>query len=85
MTDNLPARLAALELLVEQLVYERVQQTDDPSATVRNAMGRLTQLATARPGVPPEAVGAIADVLAAVMMRLVEGEQDVPPMRWGDE
>lgn len=73
MTDNLPARVAALELPVEQMILERVQQTENPSAAVRTAMGMLTQMATERPGVPPEAVGAIADVLARVMNRLGEG------------
>ncbi|QCG95006.1 hypothetical protein E6C67_14345 [Azospirillum sp. TSA2s] len=72
MTDNLPARVAALELLVEQLIYERVMMTDSPDTAVRTAMGMLTQMASERPGVPPAAVGALADVLAQVMMRLEE-------------
>lgn len=86
MTDNLPARVAALELLVEQLVYERVMMTDSPDTAVRTAMGMLTQMASERPGVPHEAVGAIADVLAAVMLRLEQGDRqdDLPPMRWGE-
>ena len=83
MTDNLPARVAALELLVEQLIYERVMMTESPDAAVRVAMGRLTQIATDRPTVPREAVGALADVLAQVMTRLMEGERGAPPMRWG--
>ena len=39
MTDNLPARVAALELLVEQLILERVQQADNPRDAVRAALG----------------------------------------------
>lgn len=87
MTDNLVARVAALELLVEQLILERVQMTENPDSAVRTAMGRLTQIATDRPDVPRQAVGAIADVLAQVMTRLVDGDRggELPPLRWGGE
>ena len=87
MTDNLSTRVAALELLVEQLILERVQMAHDPSAAVRIAMGQLTQIATDRPGVPKAAIGAVADVLAAVMLRLEQDDHhgDLPPMRWGHE
>jgi len=71
--DNLAARVAALELLVEQLILEHVQQSECPDTAVRTAMGMLTQMATDRPSVPQEAVGAIADILARVMDRLGEG------------
>lgn len=81
--DHLIARVAALELLVEQLIFERLQQTDSPEDAARLAMGRLVNLATQRPDVPAEAIGVIADVLAAVMMRLEH--DDPPPMQWDDE
>ncbi|MFP5516353.1 MAG: hypothetical protein ACLGJC_25145 [Alphaproteobacteria bacterium] len=73
MTADLTARVAALELLVEQLIYERVMMTDSPPDALRQAMGGMTQIVDQRPGVPAEAVGAIADVLARVMNRLGEG------------
>lgn len=73
MTDNLPARVAALELLVEQLILERVQMTDSPADALRQAMGGMVEIIDQRPDVPAEAVGAIADVLARVMNRLGEG------------
>lgn len=87
MTDNLHARVAALELLVEQLILERVMLTDTPDSAVRTTMGMLTQIATDRPGVPKAAIGAVADVLAAVMIRLEQGDHhgDLPAMRWGEE
>lgn len=70
MTDNLPARVAALELLVEQLILERIQQSEDPEATIRAGMKGLTAIAIERPGVPLEAVDALAAVLAKVLERL---------------
>ena len=78
MTDNLPARVAALELLVEQLILERVMMTDSPEDAARLAMGGLVNLATARPDVPVTAIGAVADILARVMMRLGQGDRQVP-------
>ena len=71
--SDLSVRLAALELLVEQLILERVMLTDDPAGALRQAMGGMTRIATERPDMPPEAVGAIADILARVMNRLEEG------------
>ncbi|MCM8736624.1 hypothetical protein M5E06_21080 [Azospirillum sp. A1-3] len=68
--DNLPARVAALELLVEQMILERVQQTDSPCDAVRAALGGITRLATQREDVPMEAIGAAAEILAAVILRL---------------
>lgn len=73
MTDNLPARVAALELLVEQLILERVQQAESPRDAVRAALGGMTRLAMQRDDVPMEAIGAVADILARVMNRLGEG------------
>ncbi|CBS87015.1 hypothetical protein [Azospirillum lipoferum] len=70
---NLPARVAALELLVEQLILERVMMADDPAGALRQAMGGRTRLASERPGAPPETVGTIADVLERVMNRLGDG------------
>lgn len=70
MVDDLPARVAALELLVEQLIYERVQLTEDPAEALRLAMGGMASLAGDRPDVPSEAVGAVADILARVIRRI---------------
>jgi hypothetical protein len=39
------ARLAALELLVEQLILERCVATDDPVGTAESARERLAELA----------------------------------------
>ena len=47
--------------------------TDDPVRALRQALGAMTQIVDQRPDVPPEAVGALADVLARVMNRLGEG------------
>lgn len=75
MTDlqDLPGRVAALELLVEQLILERIQTTESPEEAVRLAMGGMSQLVRERPETPVGAVGAITDVLARVMKRLGEG------------
>lgn len=70
---DLPARVAALELLVEQLIFERVMMTDDPAGALRQALGGMTQLAGERPEVPPGTAEAAADVLVRVMNRLGEG------------
>lgn len=72
MSIDINARVAALELLVEQLILERVQQTEDPEATVRAGMKGLTVIAVERLGVPLEAVDALAVVLAKVLERLEE-------------
>lgn len=73
MTDNLTARVAALELLVEQLILERVMMTEDPAEALRMAMGGMASLAGDRPDMPSEAVGAMADILARVIRRVDEG------------
>lgn len=73
MNTDLPARVAALELLVEQLIFERVMMTDSPPDALRQAMGGMTRLATERPDVQQEALGAIADALARVMRRTRRG------------
>ncbi|HYF89007.1 hypothetical protein [Azospirillum sp.] len=74
MTDNLPARVAALELLVEQLILDRAKKRARPKAEVRAMMGRVTQAASGRSDMPSEAVGAAADILAAVILRLTAKE-----------
>lgn len=66
------ARLAALELLVEQLVLERCMQTENPQATLEAGMTGLTRLVTERDGVPLDAVDGIALILARVVERLTE-------------
>ncbi len=75
MSIDINARVAALELLVEQLILERVQQTGDPEATVQAGMKGLTVIAAERPGVPLEAVDALAVVLARVVERLEAGDE----------
>ena len=75
MTENLLARVAGLELLVEHLILERVMLTESPADALRQAMGGMTQLASERPDTPHEAVGAIADVLARVMERVIARER----------
>jgi hypothetical protein len=70
---ELPTRVAALELLVEQLLFDRIQQADSPRDAVRAALGGMTRLAMQRDDVPMEAIGAGADILARVMNRLEEG------------
>lgn len=66
------ARLAALELLVEQLVLERCMQTENPQATLEAGMIGLTRLVTERDGVPLDAVDGIALILARMVERLTE-------------
>lgn len=73
MSEDLSARVAALELLVEQLVLERCMMSADPLATIKAGMNGLTKIAADRPGVPLEAIDAMAEVLARVMERLDEG------------
>ena len=71
--DDLGARVAALELLVEQLILERVMMTDNPAEAVRLAMEGATHLASDQPDVPVAAIRAMADVLERVMNRLGKG------------
>lgn len=66
------ARLAALELLVEQLVLERCMQTENPEATLRAGMTGLTKIAAERDDVPLDAIDGLALILARVLERLTE-------------
>ena len=73
VAEALEARLAALEILVEQLVYERCLTTENPELTARHAMQGLTRLVTDRPQVPVDSVDALTEVMARVVGRLREG------------
>ena len=69
MNTDLPTRIAALELLVDQLILERVQQTEEPEATVQAGMKWPSVIAAERSSVPLNAVDAFAMVLASVLER----------------
>ncbi|WP_188260838.1 hypothetical protein [Azospirillum tabaci] len=73
MAEDLSARVAALELLVELLVLERCMMSADPLATIKAGMNGLTKIAAEWPGVPLEATDAMAEILARVMERIGEG------------
>jgi hypothetical protein len=70
MADNLNARVTALELLVEQLILDRAKKRARPKADLRAIMDRVTQAASERPNLPPETIGAAADILAGAILRL---------------
>lgn len=66
-SDAFAARLAALELLVEQLIVDRCLETELPELTATRAARALSQLAHER----EEQAGDVAERLAAIMARVL--------------
>ncbi|PWC39525.1 hypothetical protein [Azospirillum sp. TSO35-2] len=74
MTESITARVAALELLLEQLIVERCLSTDDPLGAIDQAEDRLVELARQDERVTPEVLEALAEALGRVAARVRDAE-----------
>ena len=74
--DNevLAARLAALEILVEQLVVDRLGDSDDPLGAARRARSQIVRSERVRTA--SEVNPGVASDVAAFMDRVIERLQD---------